>query len=391
MQDKLPFKVNFERSRDSWMYDDITKKEYLDCFTSHAAMPIGWNHPDFDYKRFKHILFHNISNSDLLSEPYEDFVKQFKEFTPDFKHHFFIAGGTLGVENALKAAFDYKSQKIGLLHENHINVIHFTKAFHGRSGYTLSLTNTTPDKTDRFPKFQWTRIESPTLPNNDIEILELNALNKIKQTIENTNVAAVLLEPIQGEGGDRHFRKSFMVNLRELTKENDVMLICDEVQTGMGMTGKTWCYEHLGIIPDMISFGKKVQVCGFCSTGKIDEVKNNVFTVPGRINSTWGGNLVDMVRSTIFMEIIKKHNLINNAAKVGKYFYDALATLKLKNLRGQGLMLSFDVDNRDEVYNKLLKRMICLKGGQNSIRLRPALTFSENDVDIAQDIIAEAV
>ena len=167
-------------------------------------------------------------------------------------------------------------------------------------------------------------------------------LDEIISRLEmNDEVAAILVEPIQGEGGDNYFTEYFMLELRKIADCYDVMLILDEVQTGMGLTGKTWAYEHYNIIPDMISFGKKVQVCGVASTGKIDDIPDNVFKVKSRINSTWGGNLVDMVRSTIYMEIIKERNLIKNAQKVGNYFIDKLSEIGLNNLRGKGLMIAF--------------------------------------------------
>jgi L-lysine 6-transaminase len=107
---------------------------------------------------------------------------------------------------------------------------------------------------------------------------------------QNTNVAAIIIEAIQGEGGDNHFRSEFFRTLRQLADENDAMLIIDEVQTGVAMTGKMWAHQH-SVEPDMIAFGKKMQVCGFLCGRRIEEIKENVFAVPSRINSTWGGNL----------------------------------------------------------------------------------------------------
>ena len=223
-------------------------------------------------------------------------------------------------------------------------------------------------------------------------MFEKQALDIIEKQLETGYVAAIILEPIQGEGGDNHYRREFLIALRQLTQNYSSMLIFDEVQTGLGMTGKMWCYEHFDLIPDIICFGKKTQVCGFCSTNRIDSVENNVFNTSSRINSTWGGNLVDMVRSTIYMEIIKEDNLVENAAKIGEYFLNKLCELGLNNARGKGLMIAFDLEDnhkRDEFYNKLSEKMICLKCGSNSIRFRPHLTFTKEDVDTAIQIIKE--
>jgi len=321
-------------------------------------------------------------------------MSEFATITEDFKHYFFIEGGALAVENALKCAFDWKMKKSALNPSVDLDVIHLDEAFHGRTGYTLSLTNTTPEKTDHYPTFGWSRISNPKTntsypeePFESIEDIEENSLSSAEQLLQNGDVAAIILEPIQGEGGDNHFRKEFFQGLRKLADQYEAMLIFDEVQTGMGLTGSWWCYQHFGVVPDMIAFGKKTQVCGFCATSRIDEVKDNVFTTRGRINSTWGGSLLDMMRCFYIINIIKSENLLENAATVGYRLLERLRELPLKNVRGRGLMIAFDPPDRDEFYNKLSEKMICLKCGKDSIRLRPALTFSHKDADRAVEII----
>jgi L-lysine 6-transaminase len=319
----------------------------------------------------------------MYSEEYADFVEKFSEITPDFKHYFFIEGGALGVENALKAAFDWKAKKLKYTHSldiNNLDVIHLKNAFHGRTGYTLSLTNTTPEKTALFPKFRWTTVE----PNwEDVE------------RHVHRDVAAIIVEPIQGEGGDNHFPLVFFKNLRRIADENDCLLIFDEVQTGMGLTGKMWAYEHFDIVPDMMCFGKKTQVCGFCSTDRIDEVKDNVFNTSGRINSTWGGNIVDMVRLGYIVDAIQKEKLVDNAHHIGSHLLWCLRTISgLDNVRGRGLMIAFDLPSselRDRMVELLQENMIVLKCGSRSIRLRPPLTFSEEDADTVCLYIREAL
>ena len=126
------------------------------------------------------------------------------------------------------------------------------------------------------------------------------------------DIAALIIEPIQGEGGDNHFRKEFFHTLRRLCDEYDMMFILDEVQTGVGLTGKMWAYQHFDFEPDILAFGKKTQVCGIMVSNRVDEVKDNVFKVSSRLNSTWGGNLVDMVRCQKYLEVIKEENLVKN-------------------------------------------------------------------------------
>lgn len=394
--------ADLKNSHGSWFVDANTGKEYLDCYSLHASQPLGWNYPKLNEhkKKLTDVVFHNISNSDLYSAPYDDFVSAFANITTDFNHYFFVSGGALGVENALKAAFDWKAQKLGWddYHNDHntddqLDVIHLNEAFHGRSGYTLSLTNTGVVKTKWYPKFQWTRILNPKVTEElNVHALETFSLDQAETALQDKKVAAIILETIQGEGGDNHFRPEYFQALRNLADRYEAMLILDEVQTGVGLTGKMWAYEHFNIIPDMICFGKKTQVCGFCSTNRIDEVPNNVFKVSGRINSTWGGNLVDMVRATAYLKIIEEDNLVNNAKEVGDYFLKQLSKLPLNNVRGRGLMVAFDLptsEERDAFLTKLNERVFCLKCGQKSIRFRPHLTFTKDDVEVAVNAVKQ--
>ena len=374
--------VNQKKSLGSWIVD-LDGNKYLDCYSQFASQPLGWNHKVLvnAKQELGEVAMHKIANSDMYTEQYASFVEKFSGITPDFSHYFFIDGGALAVENALKAAFDWKAKKLGLTSDEDINtldVFHLGNAFHGRTGYTLSLTNTTPEKTALFPKFQCNRIWS-------IEDAE---------ELMHDRVAAMVVEPIQGEGGDNHFVPELFPLMRKWADDNDAILIFDEVQTGVGLTGKMWCYEHFGIVPDMMCFGKKTQVCGFCSTDRIDEVEHNVFNDSGRINSTWGGNIVDMVRFSHIMDAIEEEKLIDNAHEVGSHLENALNNLDvISNVRGMGLMIAFDLDTpdlRDRMVSLLQEDMIVLKSGTHSIRLRPALTFSKQDADSAVTFISRA-
>lgn len=405
--------VDEKKSQGSWIVDAVSGKQYLDFFSQFASQPLGWNHPKLLKRKdeLTEVVLHKYANSDLYSEPYAKFVEKFASITKDFKYFFFIDGGTLGVENALKAAFDYKAQKLGLRDKqaDKLDVIHFKEAFHGRSGYTLSLTNTSEDKTRWFPKFRWTRVINPKISFpielNKVKSTERIALSQVENACKNNLVAAIVIEPIQGEGGDNHFRVEFLQELRKLADKYDVMLIFDEVQTGMGITGTWWCYQQFGVIPDMLCFGKKSQVCGFCSTDRIDNVKDNVFRITSRINSTWGGNIVDMVRGNILIEIIEEDGLIKNAQKMGEHFLTKVAECSRKgwfkksnysisNIRGKGLMIAFDCENtnaRNEIVGKLSENMMVLKCGERSVRFRPHLTVSETEIDLAIKYLKEVV
>lgn len=398
--------ADLDSSHDSWIIDKETKKKYLDCYSQFASQALGWNHKSLiensDY--IKNASIYKLANSDMYSKIYENFMKNFASIAPDFKHFFFIEGGSLAVENALKAAFDWKcqlDQRHAMTDGQFLDVIHMKEAFHGRSGYTLSLTNTGEMKTKWFPKFKWTRVINPKITNSsdETEKNESICLDQMEKTLKKREVAAIIFETIQGEGGDNHFTPRLFKEVRKLADEYQAMFILDEVQCGMGLTGKWWAYEYYDVKPDMIVFGKKSQVCGFASNERIEEAKNNVFKQSSRINSTWGGNFVDMARSKIIIDIIKKENLVENSEIIGKQFLESLKELSIKypqinNVRGKGLMIAFDLPdekNRDLLIAKMQENMLVLKCGEKSIRFRPSLSFNSSDVNQAIEYIEKAL
>jgi L-lysine 6-transaminase len=273
------------------------------------------------------------------------------------------------------------------------------------------MTNTSNlNKIKYFTKFAWPRIINPkiTFPLNNenlenVQELEKQAVSEIENALaENPNdIAALIIEPMQGEGGDNHFRKEFFIELRRLCDEHEMMFILDEIQTGVGLTGKMWAYEHFDIIPDIIAFGKKTQVCGIMVGKRVDEIKDNVFTVSSRLNSTWGGNLVDMVRCQKYLEVIDEENLVKNAEMQGKHLLDGIEELvqqypdKISNARGRGLMCAFDLptsEKRDELKDKLYAEDLVVLGcGATTIRFRPPLIISSEEVDEVLAIVDRVV
>ena len=405
--------MDMEKSHGSWLVDERDGSEYLDMFSMFASGAVGYNHPDIQAgkDRLTAAALYKPTLSDIYNIQYAEFVEKFSNTAiPEYlPHAFFIEGGALGVENALKVAFDWKVRKNmekgkG---EKGGKIIHFKQAFHGRTGYTLSLTNTSdPRKTMYFPKFDWPRIDIPKLsfPITDIVLQEVEkneriAIDQIKTALANNkdDVAALIIEPIQGEGGDNHFRDEFFVALRQLCDENEMLFIMDEVQTGIGITGKWWAHQHFSVKPDIISFGKKTQVCGLLAGPRVEEVENNVFSESSRINSTFGGNLADMVRFHIILEIMEKENLPENAKNMGDFLLGELGNLAeefpayVTNPRGLGLFAAFDLPSqteRDKVIGGLLKnKLLMLPSGDNAIRFRPHLNVTKEDLTTSLEII----
>ncbi len=406
--------IDLEKSKGSTLVDAVTGKKFIDFYSFYASMPIGFNHPHFDSPAVQADLLAaaklKIANSDVYSVPYAEFVETFARVmgVAPLERYFFIDGGSLAVENALKAAMDWKVRKniAAGLGERGTEILHFQKAFHGRSGYTMSLTNTDPRKTDLFAKFPWPRVSTPfldfSLPEDErlknVAAKEAQSESEIRKFIaeRGTDIAAIIIETVQGEGGDNHFRGEWLRALRRICDESEMLLIFDEVQAGMGVTGKNWCCQHFDVLPDLLVFGKKAQVCGVMAGPRLDEVKDNVFRLPSRINSTWGANFCDFVRSTHFLRIIEEENLVENARIQGARLVEELRQIAKKHpamtaVRGRGLLLAFDLPDRaarDKFWSAAYELgLFVLRCGERSIRLRPTLDLKDDALESAVEIM----
>lgn len=418
LADGFDIVLDLDKSQGPYLYDSKYDKKYLDFFTFFASNPIGMNHPkivgDPEFmNKLAHVAAHNPSNSDVYTTHMAEFVDTFAHVgIPSYlPYAFFVAGGSLAVENALKVAFDWKVQKNfrkGYRHEKGHMILHFEKAFHGRSGYTMSLTNTEPNKVAYFPKFPWPRVISPAqrypLTNDNVLLTEADEKLAVAQAEtffrqHKDDIAAIIIEPIQGEGGDNYFSLNFHRELRRLADENEALLIYDEVQTGVGLTGKFWAHQHY-VQPDILAFGKKAQVCGILAGTRIDDIDTNVFHKSSRINSTWGGNLVDMVRFHRYLEIIEEENLVDNAATVGAYLLEKIEQLQERNphvnaARGKGLMCAFnlpDTHARNAVVSACYDNgLMILPCGTHAIRFRPPLNITKVQIDEGLEIIEQSL
>jgi L-lysine 6-transaminase len=396
--------LDLEASQGSTLVDARDGTAYLDLFTFFASNALGMNHPALTgdpvfREELLTAALNKPSNSDVYSAPMARFVATFARVLgdPGLPHLFFVEGGALAVENALKVAFDWKSR----WNEAHgrdaalgTKVLHLRDAFHGRTGYTMSLTNTDPVKVARFPQFDWPRIPSPYLvPGADMDAREAEALGAARAAFQAHphDIACFLMEPVQGEGGDHHFRPEFLQAMQALCVEHDALFVLDEVQSGAGLTGTAWAFQQLGVRPDVVAFGKKTQVCGVMAGGRVDEVPDNVFAVGSRINSTWGGSLTDMVRSRRILEVIEAEGLVARAAELGPVLHELLLGLaathpEVTDVRGRGLMRAFSLPTpalRDAVLTALRtdEHVLLLGCGTRSVRFRPALTVTPAELE----------
>jgi L-lysine 6-transaminase len=417
LKDGFHLVVDLDKSHGRRLVDKSSGQSYLDFFGYFATQPVGHNHPALLDPAFREhigrVAVHNPSNSDVYTEEMAAFVDTLAKtaMPSNMQHLFLVTGGTLAVENTLKTAFDWKFQKRrarGLPDDENLSVIHFREAFHGRSGYAMSLTNTDPTKVRWFPKFNWPRVPNPkiTFPLDqhlpEVLAAEEEALREIRRHLERDGdrIAALIVEPIQAEGGDNHFRGEFLRALRQLTLEHELLLIVDEVQTGVGVTGRWWGYQHFDFTPDVLAFGKKMQVCGILAGERVNEV-DSVFKVSSRINSTWGGNLTDMVRATRYLQIIEREQLVANAAKQGELLVAGLQRLadrhpeQLANPRGRGLLAAFSAkspERRKQIIERARELgLLLLACGPDSIRCRPALDVTSDEVTEALEVLERTI
>ncbi len=416
--DRFDLLVDLDASRGARLRT-VRGRELLDCYTCFASLPLGWNHPDLANEAFEAKLGRAGVNKPALSDIFTPEVPAFVDafyrvgIKGDYPWIFLISGGALAVENALKAAFDWKVRKniAAGRGEKGGKILHFKECFHGRTGYTMSLTDSPdPRKTMYYPKFDWPRVHNPKLrfPLTDA-VLEDVIASEERSVAEMEaafaahphEIAGIIIEPIQGEGGDNHFRPEFFAELRRLADEHEALLICDEVQTGIGQTGKFWCHEHMSVEPDIVCWGKKTQVCGIHAGPRLNEVERNVFVESSRINSTFGGNLVDLVRFTKVLEVIERDGLVAQTADVGEYFKGKLEALAanypdvLSNVRGRGTFLAVDLkdgDARGAAHKTCMENgLMLLTSGHRSLRFRPALTFTRENVDEAMDLFTRGI
>ena len=273
-----------------------------------------------------------------------------------------------------------------------LSILSFKSAFHGRLFGTLSTTRSKPIHKLDIPAFDWPHAAFPALKypleehvkeNAEEEQRSLQEVERIIKEFHNP-VAAVVVEPIQSEGGDNHASPAFFQGLRAITKRNNVLFIVDEVQTGVGATGKFWAHEYWNLEspPDMVTFSKKAQTAGYY-------YGNNALrpNKPYRQFNTWMGDPARAILFRAILEEIERNGLVENTASTGDYLYKQLESLSKKhpqaiqNLRGKGrgTFIAWDSPNRDEILLKAKTAGVNLGGcGSHAVRLRPMLVFQKH-------------
>ncbi|MCL6471850.1 MAG: acetylornithine transaminase [Firmicutes bacterium] len=371
---RLP--VTFVKGKGTRLWDD-TGKEYIDFLSGIGVANAGHCHPAVveAIKNQVESLMH-VSNL-YYTQPQLELAKKLVEISFGDKC-FFSNSGAEANEAAIKLARRYAKAKGK---DNAYEIITALRSFHGRTMKTLAATGQ-PDKQKPFepmpPGFKH-------VPLNDIDALE----NEI-----NEKTCAVMLEPIQGEGGVYPCDEAYLKQVRALCDKHGILLILDEVQTGMGRTGHMFAYEGYGITPDVMTLAKGLG-SGLPIGVLIASDKASVFN-PGEHGSTFGGGPVACAGALATIKVIEQEGLVENSREVGAYFAQKLEDLKtntgkINEVRGRGLMLAIELakDNAKNIVLALLKEGIVANNiGGNILRFLPPLCITEEDIDIAVSILA---
>ncbi|KAF2271724.1 4-aminobutyrate aminotransferas-like protein [Westerdykella ornata] len=393
----------------------------LDVYAQIASIPVGYNNPALRKAATSPQMVSAIINRPALGNfPQHDWADILEtgilKVAPKGLNQVFT--GTTGSdanELAYKAAFMWKRQQErggrdvdftqDEINSSMINqapgapplsILSFSSAFHGRLFGSLSTTRSKPIHKLDIPAFDWPRAPFPQCKYPLDQYASENAAEEQRCLAETERLikewhhppAAVVVEPIQSEGGDNHASPNFFRGLRELTKKHNILFIVDEVQTGVGATGKFWAHEHWGLEtpPDMVTFSKKAQTAGYYYGNT--ELRPNK---PYRQFNTWMGDPSRAILFRAIIQEIERLDLVRNTAETGAYLYDGLARLaerypdEIRNLRGkgQGTFIAWDSPRRDEVLKRAKGEGVNIGGsGERAVRLRPMLVFQRHHADL---------
>ena len=337
-------------------------KKYLDFYGGHAVISIGHSHPHYVNSITQQLNNIGFYSNSVQNPKQKEVAQKLGDLSGyDDYQLFFCNSGAEAIENALKMAS---------FHNGKSKVISFKKAFHGRTTSALNITD----------KDAYT---APINQTSEVAFLEMNNLAALKKEINNDDVCAVVLEPIQGIGGIRVFDSDILNEVSKLCKKNDVVFICDEIQAGFGRTGQFFAHQHADIQPDIITIAKGMGN-GFPVAGTI--LSPDFEAEYGRLGSTFGGNHLACAAANAVLDVIEDEQLTKNAANVGTTFMKNLSELpQIKEVRGRGLMIGIEFPFPiKKLRHALIDEEQVITGissNPNVLRLLPPLTITQKETD----------
>lgn len=366
MKKLFSLRIDFIRSHGSYVVDLNSGDEYLDLFNMYSSLPLGYNHEVFDSNQFKSEVL-NVASlrvaTDVFScDAFDKFVIEFKKHTFSENYHFNCTGA-LAIESALKSAMEYKRVQNPL-------VISINNSFHGVNswGFVTSRVGVTEKRMEYYPSNDWLQ-------------MDLDDVAAYLKDQDLSNLVAVIIEPIQATNGDIYLSPDKLRLIRDLCKQHDICFILDEIQTGFGVTGKMWYYEHLNLVPDILVFGKKAQLCGIVLNDKYASILDDKYK---KLGVTFNGDLIDMIRSTYIMKAYEDLDMLSKVREQSNYIRRKLS-YRVKNYRSIGFLIAFDFDSqkqRDEYIDNCYKnRVIVNRSGNVTVRLRPNMALTNQEME----------
>ena len=375
MKTVFDIRIDFERSHGSFVFDKNTNEEFLDMFCMFSSLPLGYNHPVFDDsfdKKIQSLTRLRMCNNLFDSDELIDFKEAFKEISFHESIHF-CSTGALAVESALKCAFEFKKNPAAM-------VLGIKNSYHGINGWGFM--------TD--PEISSVKNRVIHFPQNDWRHYTLDDLiDYVRDSKE--DIASVIVEPIQCTAGDIYLDINKLKELQELCNKRGICFIVDEIQVGFGVTGKMWYSEKIGLSPDIIIFGKKSQICGIMVNDKYSEAINSQYR---KLEVTFDGDLLDAVRAQYILKAIKEYNLMDSVGSNSKVLEQELSSL-FNNFRSSGHLIAFDFDSKEKrdafVQSAYLNRLLVNPTNDKSIRIRPNMAITSNEIDLLVTKISKSV
>jgi 4-aminobutyrate aminotransferase len=361
--------------------EDIDGEQYLDFTSNIASCPLGYNHPELKeiIKKYGDVGAHKIAGQDFYCEEHCQLAEKLLSISNSNSKVFFINSGSEAVENAIKLAYRRNGPLPGIACIN---------AFHGRTLGALAFTFSKDVQKINFPELPVKRIKF-CISDNDPEI---DLINNIASEYK---VSFIILELVQGEGGVNVASKKFVNNLNNTSIKYDIPLIIDEIQTGLGRTGRWWTYQHYGIKPSILTIAKALQVGAVVFDKKFEP------STPGVLSSTWGGgSRIDMAIGIKTIDIINKEKILKKVNKSGNFLKKRLNELKnssdlIMDVRGLGLMLGVEFHKkvvRNKVINRLFtNKLLVLPAGVKTIRILPPLVITGEEITKGLDIFEKVL